>query len=538
MPDISDLMPGIPQPPIHEIEGQFKEGANKGKGTVSLNISPQLKQITVTAKDHMPTGIWDKFLNLIGSRRWVPVHIREAADKDRDIYVNVEELAKQLGCSESSIRKAAEVAESGAKGELESWLSVAQPYAKMKNAFHSVLSREQIRTICRTIQANGKAWVDSLKEAQQKTKEVDAMVVGTDKKPLNQRKIQQIPVTIHVDPQKGFVISLLGAAHEGKGELGVGSFKEVHRAFHFESGAVVAYAMIKTRDPKRQAKAEIALEQESYLMDQLAGCKHVVQAEHRVTYEDSAGVAHKGIMMEYCDNGELTSFIKDTSDPFESLDFEENLDFADDVLCGLAECHARGVVHCDLKPQNILVSKEGDRYVAKLADFGMGFKPGDTSGKCRTEGHGGTIQFDAPEKLRDGKAKNGKVDSFSAGCVLYMLIFGKQPPWFSEVDKLIKLNKAIEKRLGSEDPRLEEQLIDIDAELQKWHEKHLPDFVKKLGRAEFNDPVEMGKIIAALLDPDPDERITPKEAWKQVQALRKAHNIKPVNKLPPAAPII
>jgi serine/threonine-protein kinase len=87
------------------------------------------------------------------------------------------------------------------------------------------------------------------------------------------------------------------------------------------------------------------------------------------------------------------------------------------LLLALAYLHQRAIVHCDVKPANLLVGPNGQ---LKLADFGLARRFGQGGAAI------GTPSFMAPEQLR-GQVLDGRADVFSAGVVLYQILTGKRP---------------------------------------------------------------------------------------------------------------
>ena len=99
----------------------------------------------------------------------------------------------------------------------------------------------------------------------------------------------------------------------------------------------------------------------------------------------------------------------------------EALDVMTQIANALHYAHERGVIHRDVKPQNILVTNEG---VAKLVDFGIA-RAGDQR-LTRTGQVVGTVFYMSPEQI-NGKPLDGRSDQFSAAVVLYELLTGKVP---------------------------------------------------------------------------------------------------------------
>ena len=99
---------------------------------------------------------------------------------------------------------------------------------------------------------------------------------------------------------------------------------------------------------------------------------------------------------------------------------DECVRIADEIADGLAAAHARGIVHRDVKPENILLGERG----ARIADFGIARVAGDTI--TRTGAALGTAAYMSPEQTR-GVTVDHRSDLWSLGVVLYEMLAGARP---------------------------------------------------------------------------------------------------------------
>ncbi len=123
------------------------------------------------------------------------------------------------------------------------------------------------------------------------------------------------------------------------------------------------------------------------------------------------------IVMEYVPGGDL----KDLIDRRGVLTGAEIARLSD-VAAGLAHAHARGVIHRDIKPHNILLEEDGR---PKLSDFGVA-RALDATQATRTGAYLGTALYSSPEQLR-GEGVTPKSDVYSLGVTLYHAATGRPP---------------------------------------------------------------------------------------------------------------
>jgi eukaryotic-like serine/threonine-protein kinase len=123
------------------------------------------------------------------------------------------------------------------------------------------------------------------------------------------------------------------------------------------------------------------------------------------------------IVFEYVDGANLKEVVRDGALPIDDV-----LDLAIQVGRALAFAHNRGLVHRDVKPQNVLLN---DEQQAKVTDFGIA-RSLDVKGVTQTGTVLGTSDYIAPEQAR-GEQVDPKTDMYSLGAVLYELLTGEVP---------------------------------------------------------------------------------------------------------------
>ena len=127
------------------------------------------------------------------------------------------------------------------------------------------------------------------------------------------------------------------------------------------------------------------------------------------------------IAMEFVEGEPLDKLIA-SGRPLELL---TKLSIIEQVCSGLGHAHEKGIIHRDIKPANVIVQPNG---VAKIIDFGIAKIQNldQTSGLTQTSQIIGSLHYIAPERFK-GEAIDGRVDIFSAGVMLYLLLTGNLP---------------------------------------------------------------------------------------------------------------
>lgn len=135
-------------------------------------------------------------------------------------------------------------------------------------------------------------------------------------------------------------------------------------------------------------------------------------------YDVSVSENLKYIVMEFIEGVTLKNYVAEHG----ALSFPEICSITGQILAALDHAHSRGVIHRDIKPQNIMILKNGQ---VKVADFGIAKLP---SAQTATESDRaiGTVYYISPEQA-SGKKVDARSDIYSLGAVLYELATGVLP---------------------------------------------------------------------------------------------------------------
>jgi serine/threonine protein kinase len=212
---------------------------------------------------------------------------------------------------------------------------------------------------------------------------------------------------------------LLGATIEGKYQIetriGVGSMGAVYRALHLRTGSAVAIKVMHA------AMAESGAAVRRFLLEAQNAGKldhpHVVRVLDRG--ETAGGLPY--LVMELVDGRTLDAVLADGPLPPERV-----VAIALQIVKGLGGAHRRGLVHRDVKPENVmLVDVFGEDVHVKLLDFGIARAAAEQAvpGTMVL----GTPRYMAPEQWNARAALDARSDLYSLGCVLYHMIAGRPP---------------------------------------------------------------------------------------------------------------
>jgi eukaryotic-like serine/threonine-protein kinase len=210
---------------------------------------------------------------------------------------------------------------------------------------------------------------------------------------------------------------LLGGRYELDGIVGRGGMAEVFRARDIRLDRVVAVKTLR-EDLARDATFQARFRREA---QSAASLNHPSIVAVYDTGEDDSGPSHVPyIVMEYVDGRTLRELLRDDR----RLLPERALEITDGVLRALDYSHRHGIVHRDIKPGNVMLTRTGE---VKVMDFGIARAVSDAQATMtQTAQVIGTAQYLSPEQAR-GERVDARSDLYSTGCLLYELLTGRPP---------------------------------------------------------------------------------------------------------------
>jgi serine/threonine protein kinase len=196
-------------------------------------------------------------------------------------------------------------------------------------------------------------------------------------------------------------------------KIAEGGMGTVYKARHRETGQIVAIKIV----PANAARNPTLLKRFEREFSAASGIDHpnVVKA---LEFNGSGPMPF--LVMEYVDGESLGQRLEREK----RIPEDEAVRLIAQVSQGLYRAHKQGLVHRDVKPDNVLLTREG---AAKLTDLGLVKDAGDDYNLTRTGRGLGTPHFMAPEQFRDAKGADVRCDIYSLGATLYMMVTGELP---------------------------------------------------------------------------------------------------------------
>lgn len=192
--------------------------------------------------------------------------------------------------------------------------------------------------------------------------------------------------------------------------IGSGGMANVYKARCHRLNRLVAIKILKS-DLADNADFRRRFHDESQAVAQLS------HANIMSVYDVSTNPDREYIVMELIDGITLKQYMERRG----RMDWRESLHFITQIMRGLSHAHSRGIIHRDIKPQNIMVLRDGS---VKVADFGIACLA--NQGQTLTQEALGSVHYISPEQAR-GDRIDARSDIYSAGVVLYEMLTGRLP---------------------------------------------------------------------------------------------------------------
>ena len=269
--------------------------------------------------------------------------------------------------------------------------------------------------------------------------------------------------------------------------LGEGGMGAVYKASDRELGRFVALKVIR---PELASNASIlARFKQELLLSQKVTHRNVIRI-----YDLGEGEGVKFITMEFIEGEDLRSLIREK----QKFSPGEAVEMMQQVCQALDAAHTVGVIHRDLKPQNIMREPSGRILVM---DFGLA-RTVESEGMTQTGAVVGTMEYMSPEQAL-GQTLDQRSDIFALGLIMFELLTGKTP--FHADSAIASLIKRTQERAGS--------VSDIDSTI----------------------PVGVGSIVNKCLERNPSERyqtaaavLADLNAWKNPGAVQSDVGVQPL----------
>ena len=243
---------------------------------------------------------------------------------------------------------------------------------------------------------------------------------------------------VQINPGRGSRMSLIEAVRQEppskknntyrviRGQLiGKGTYGRVYVGINATTGEVLAIKQVEV-NPKSAGQDKDKIKDMVASLDREIDTMQHLEHSNIVQYLGCERKEYSiSIFLEYISGGSIGSCLRKHGK------FEERVvsSLTRQVLAGLSYLHGQGILHRDLKADNILLDADG---TCKISDFGISKRSDDIYGNDMTNSMQGSVFWMAPEVIRSqGQGYSAKVDIWSLGCVVLEMFAGRRP-WSKE----------------------------------------------------------------------------------------------------------
>ena len=257
--------------------------------------------------------------------------------------------------------------------------------------------------------------------------------------------------------------------------IGVGGMAVVFNAYDKVSGDTVALKMLCEENEDKDALPTLRKQ----FINEARAMSKLSHAGVVKLFDASLKQSPLYFVMEFVDGITLKEYISRKK----CLTQYEVVDFSLQILSALSHIHSKGIVHCDIKPHNILLTRSGK---LKITDFGISRMPGIIPDIPEDKAVG-TVYYVSPEQA-EGKVLDHRSDLYSLGIMMYQMASGKLPFVSNDIDKVARMQSyAPPKR-----PRA------INPEISKGLEQIILKSIAKKTYMRFTDADEMRHYLELL----------------------------------------
>lgn len=235
-----------------------------------------------------------------------------------------------------------------------------------------------------------------------------------DEQLVPEKKVETVAPAV----RDAFIGSVLADHYEILERVGSGGYSHVYKAVQHPLGRIVAVKILQ-RHMLADPEAAQRFKQEAKAATQLI--------HQNIAPVFDYGLLSEGqpyLVMEYLEGFSLTQWIRQSK----QLSPREAADVLLQLCAGLQMAHSRGVIHRDLKPDNVVVVNRGTERIVKIVDFGLAklMPESGNAGSVITQLGTtlGTPAYMSPEQCR-GLALDGRADIYSLGCILFEALTGR-----------------------------------------------------------------------------------------------------------------
>lgn len=190
-----------------------------------------------------------------------------------------------------------------------------------------------------------------------------------------------------------------------------------------------------------EVSVSYSIQKEKQVMDNIRGCPNVIKCYgEEITNGENRQMVYN-LLLEYASGGTLADLIKKSNG--KGLPEFEVKHYARSILHGLRYIHEKGYVHCDLKPENVLLvesSRRNGGLIAKIGDLGLAKRVKQVKKRNVGPYWRGTPRYLSPEAVNSG-VQGPPADIWAVGCIVFEMLTGKSL-WFSDqnlgMDEMVK----------------------------------------------------------------------------------------------------